>query len=146
MPKKTGGVKKGATQVSDEAKGSVVQLKHAGYSGNKIARALKPPRSTVYRIISVHAITGATERRKGSGRPRTTTMAEDERIILCVKRDRSTTSKEASARLKPTLHGINLWEMKKQFINILTIILWLVSFPRNILGIKIIQITKNQHG
>ena len=100
-PKKTGGVKKGTTQVSDEAKGSVVQLKHAGYSGNKIARALKLPRSTVYRIISVHAITGATERRKGSGRPRTTTMAEDERMI--VKRDRSTTSKEVSARLKPTV-------------------------------------------
>ena len=40
-PKKTGGVKKGTTQVSDEVKGSVIQLKHAGYSGNKIARALK---------------------------------------------------------------------------------------------------------
>ena len=102
-PKKTGGVKKGATQVSEEVKGSVVQLRCAGYSGNKIARALKLPRSTVYRIISVHAITGATERRKGSGRPRTTTMAEDERIILCIKRDRSTTSKEVSARLKPTV-------------------------------------------
>ena len=57
-PKKTGGVKKGTTQVSDEVKASVVQLKHAGYSGNKIARALKLPSSTVYRIISVHAITG----------------------------------------------------------------------------------------
>ena len=31
-------------------------------------------------------------------------------------------------------------------INSYVIILWLVSFPRNILGIKIIQITKNQHG
>ena len=102
-PKKTGGVKKGATQVSDEVKGSAARLKRAGYSGNKIARALKLPRSTAHRIISVHAITGATERRKGSGRPRTTTMAEDERMILCIKRDRSTTSKEVSARLKPTV-------------------------------------------
>ena len=66
-PKKTGGVKKGTTQVSDEAKGSVVQLKHAGYSGNKIARALKLPRSTAHRIISVYMLLPEPQR-EGKGR------------------------------------------------------------------------------
>ena len=101
--KKTGGVKNGTTHVSDEVKEAVVQLKRAGYSGNKIARALELPRSTAYRIISVHANTGATGRRKGSGRPRSTTAAEDDRMILSIKRDRSTTSTEISARVKPTI-------------------------------------------
>ena len=102
-PKKTGGVKKGTSHVSDEVKEAVVRLKCAGYSGNKIARALGLPRSTAYRIISVHANTGATGRRKGSGRPRSTTAAEDDRMILSIKRDRSTTSTEVSARLKPNI-------------------------------------------
>ena len=102
-PLKTGGVQKGTTHVSDEVKEAVVQLKRAGYSGNKIARALELPRSTVYRIISVHANTGATGRRKGSGRPRSTTAAEDDRMILSIKRDRSTTSTEISAWVKPTI-------------------------------------------
>ena len=64
-PKKTGGVKKGTTHVSDEVKEAVAQLKRAGYSGNKIARALELPRSTAYRIIiiSARALTGATERK-----------------------------------------------------------------------------------
>ena len=87
-PRDTGGVKKGASQLSKENKETILQLKRSGQSGNKIARGLNLPRSTMRRIISEHAWTGAADRRKGSGRPRSTSTAEDDRVILSVKRDK----------------------------------------------------------
>ena len=67
-PRKTGGIVKGTTHVTEHKREAIVQLRGLGHSGQEISSALAIPKSTVNRIIREVADRGAVNRMKGSGR------------------------------------------------------------------------------
>ena len=75
----------------------IITLHKESYSVRKICKKLKVARSTVQDTIKRWKETGIFEDKKRSGRPRKTTKAEDNSIILMSKRNRRLTAPEITS-------------------------------------------------
>lgn len=80
-------------QLNDFERGRIVGMKDAGMSFRAIANRIGRSVSTVVRCWSRWSEEGTHARRRGSGRTRTTTVAEDRRLRLLAMRDRFSTTR-----------------------------------------------------
>lgn len=85
-----------------EKRAAVVTLRKESYTIREIAQKLKLPRSTVSDTLKRFAETGQNKSKTRSGRPKSTTSAEDKFIVVTSKRDRRKTAPEISAELNKT--------------------------------------------
>ncbi|KAI4466314.1 guanylyl cyclase [Holotrichia oblita] len=80
-------------QLSDFERGRIIGMREAGLSLREIARRVNRNISTVLRCWSKWSEEGVQHRRRGSGRPRTTTDREERRLRLLATRDRFSTTR-----------------------------------------------------
>ena len=85
-----------------EKRAAVVTLRGESYTIREIAQKLKLPRSTVSDTLKRFTETGQNKSRTRSGRPKSTTSAEDKFIVVTSKRDRRKTAPELAAQLNKT--------------------------------------------
>lgn len=89
-----------ALQITTEQVARVMALVEDGRSQRYAARAVELPETTVRRAIRRYRETGHCERRRGSGRPKSTSRADDRFILLEALRDRRQTAVSTNRRLR----------------------------------------------
>lgn len=88
-----------ARQISMDIRNKIIGQHQAGECIRKIAKNLKLLPCTVSRIVKKFKDTGTVADRKRSGRPKTTTEAEDRRMVITSKRNRRLTAPEIAAEI-----------------------------------------------
>lgn len=86
-------------ELSTETRAQIVAYHKIGKSNREIAKLLKLPRRTVDYNVQKYESSGSVSNKKRTGRPKTTTPAEDLRIIITSKRDRRKTAPEIAAEV-----------------------------------------------
>jgi IS30 family transposase len=86
-------------QVSDHQKGAIIAYKASGKSKTYIANQLGLHHSTISNVLGRHAAGESVDRKKGSGRPRKTSVQTDRLIIREMMKDPFITAKEIQNNL-----------------------------------------------
>ena len=86
------------TQKLNQAlRGSIITLSNRHVSNGEISRELGISKRTVRRWIARYEETGDIQRKEGSGRPRSTTPPENQRIVDVIRESPITTARQIAS-------------------------------------------------
>lgn len=98
-----------------ETAAQAVALLQQGLSQRQVARTLQMSQSAVSRIYRRHQETGGFNRRKGSGRKRSTTARDDRFIVTTSLRNRSFTGVQVQQELRETRGvAVSSWTVRRR--------------------------------
>ncbi|KAJ8353878.1 hypothetical protein SKAU_G00214450 [Synaphobranchus kaupii] len=102
------------TKVSMSVKQAIMKLKNENKTIRDIAEAVDLPKSTVWNIVKKQERTGELRNGKPSGRPRKTTVVDDQKILSIVKKKPFSTVEEIKNTLQDTGVDVSATTIKRR--------------------------------